>query len=400
MTFIGVVFSISLVAVRMTSGQLTPRVVRIVLRSWISKLTLTLFPATSLSSLLVLISHEREGRCAADHLGAAGAEPTDSGAGGLSLLLFIAYVSAMLQVVRVVDRIARQVVVLCPRLGLRQLSDLALWAISPAVNDPTTAVQRLDRIVQLPGHGGGPAPRAVHYRDGKSVVRLVQDVPGWRDLVDLGLAGIRACAIGSPQGTRRLLAGIDELLRLAPEDRREPLVRHRTPCSRRWSARCRRPPSGGSCRIRSAGVRGESREVGGDGRGTWLPGAGGLRQQVVVGEVALRGRRSAGGPSSTGRPRSSPGARPLRRHRSGSCRSRRGVRGRRASGVCRGRPCRCGSGAEVEFGEGDVGVGDGQGGPRCAWCVRPVERRPEVGERRAAERRQGGHVRCRVARWW
>ena len=32
----------------------------------------------------------------------------------------------------------------------------------------------------------------------------------------------------SPQVTRRLLAGIDDLLLLAPEDRREPLVRHRT----------------------------------------------------------------------------------------------------------------------------------------------------------------------------
>ena len=33
--------------------------------------------------------------------------------------------------------------------GLRQLSDIALRALSPAVNDPTTAVQCLDRIVQF-----------------------------------------------------------------------------------------------------------------------------------------------------------------------------------------------------------------------------------------------------------
>lgn len=46
MTFVGVVFSISLVAVRMASGQLAPRVVRIFVRSRISKLTLTVFLAT------------------------------------------------------------------------------------------------------------------------------------------------------------------------------------------------------------------------------------------------------------------------------------------------------------------------------------------------------------------
>ncbi len=48
LTFIGVVFSISLVAVQMASGQLTPRVVRIFVRSRISKATLTVFLATFL----------------------------------------------------------------------------------------------------------------------------------------------------------------------------------------------------------------------------------------------------------------------------------------------------------------------------------------------------------------
>lgn len=61
MTFSGVVFSISLVAMQMASGQLTPRVVRIFVRSRISKLTLTVFLATFRFSLLVLTSYEARG---------------------------------------------------------------------------------------------------------------------------------------------------------------------------------------------------------------------------------------------------------------------------------------------------------------------------------------------------
>ncbi|MFF3541855.1 DUF2254 domain-containing protein [Streptomyces platensis] len=327
MTFIGVVFSISLVAVQMASGQLTPRVVRIFIRSRISKITLTVFLATFLFSLLVLTSYESE----TDIRQVTSVPVVQSLLTMvlvvLSLLLFIAYVSAtlrLMQVGPVVDRITREtlrmlarqgtgkegaedggslapetgrvahsgragvvrdahvarlvrvarrhgvVLRLLPRigdfvlpgtpvlavhgetvpprwalrrtvsvgvertfhqdlgLGLRQLSDIALRALSPAVNDPTTAVQCLDRIVQILAAVVGRPLGAVHHRDRRGAVRLVQNVPAWADLVDLGLTEIRAVAVHSPQVTRRMLAGIDDLLRLAPEPRRKPLVRHRT----------------------------------------------------------------------------------------------------------------------------------------------------------------------------
>ena len=53
-------------------------------------------------------------------------------------------------------------------------------------------------------------------------------MPGWTELIDLAFAEIRACAVPSPQVTRRVLAGLDDLLGAVPEDRREPLIRHRT----------------------------------------------------------------------------------------------------------------------------------------------------------------------------
>ena len=80
MTFIGVVFSISLVAVQMASGQLTPRVVRIFVRSRISKLTLTVFLATFLFSLLVLTSYESEADPRRVTSVPLAAEPADHGA--------------------------------------------------------------------------------------------------------------------------------------------------------------------------------------------------------------------------------------------------------------------------------------------------------------------------------
>lgn len=323
MTFIGVVFSISLVAVQMASGQLTPRVVRIFVRSRISKLTLTVFLATFLFSLLVLTSYESE----TDPKLVTSVPLVQSlltmAMVGLSLLLFIAYVSAMLRLMQVgpvVDHIAREsfhmlrrqpaggqdmaplapetawvahhgragvlrdvnvarlvrvagrhgvVLRLIPRIGdyvvpgmpvlavhgegwprqalrsavsvgversfhqdlgfgLRQLSDIALRALSPAVNDPTTAVQCLDRIVQFLAAVVRMPLGAVQHRDRQGDVRLVQDVPGWTDLVDLGLAEVRLYAPGHPQVTRRLVAGIDDLLLLTPQERREPLLRHRT----------------------------------------------------------------------------------------------------------------------------------------------------------------------------
>lgn len=325
MTFIGVVFSISLVAVQMASGQLTPRLVRIFVRSRISKLTLTVFLATFAFSLLVLTSYE--GGTDPDPRRVTSVPLLQSlltlGLVGLSLLLFVAYVSAtlrLMQVGPVLDHIAREslralarhsggpgerpplgpataemtyrgragvlrevhvarlvrvaerhgtVLRLLPRtgdfvvpgtpilsvhggaapssralgrtlfvgvdralyqdpaFGLRQLSDIALRALSPAVNDPTTAVQCLDRIVQFLSAAADLPLGPLLHRDRRGEVRLVQDVPGWTDLVDLAFEEIRGCATGSPQVTRRLLAAFDDLVLLAPQERRAAVRRHR-----------------------------------------------------------------------------------------------------------------------------------------------------------------------------
>lgn len=95
------------------------------------------------------------------------------------------------------------------------------------MNDPTTAVQCLDRIVQFLAAVVRLPLGTVHHRDRSGQVRLVQEGPAWEDLVDLAFEEIRWCVAGSPQVSRRLLAGLDDLLLLAPEERKHPLVRHR-----------------------------------------------------------------------------------------------------------------------------------------------------------------------------
>ncbi|WP_406487388.1 DUF2254 domain-containing protein [Streptomyces phaeochromogenes] len=345
MTFIGVVFSISLVAVQMAAGQFSPRVVRIFVRSRITKATFAVFLATFVQSLLVLTSYDSQ----RDPALVASIPLVQSVLTlilvGLSVILFVMYVNSTLRLMRVahvvdlitrealrvvanmplgvsaetpvgtssstgpgsdpgprpgsdlgpetariahhgragvlrdVDiarlvRMARQngvVLRLVPRIGdfvvpgtpvfavhggpatkgpralsfqvsvgaertfhqdlgfgLRQLSDIALRALSPAVNDPTTAVQAVDRIVQFLSSVAQRPLGALLHRDKQGTVRLVQPVPDWTELVDLAFTEIRGCAVSSPQVTRRLLAGLDDLLGAVPEDRRAPLVRHRT----------------------------------------------------------------------------------------------------------------------------------------------------------------------------
>ena len=93
-----------------------------------------------------------------------------------------------------------------PAFGLRIFVDIAIRALSPAVNDPTTAVQSLDRIetllVDLHGRDLGPV---VVSGAGGQAVGLVP-APTWDEYLDLGLMEIRHYGGGSVQVARRLAA--------------------------------------------------------------------------------------------------------------------------------------------------------------------------------------------------
>ena len=110
-----------------------------------------------------------------------------------------------------------------PAYGLRLLVDIALRALSPAINDPTSAVQALDQIDDA-------LERLV--RRSLSDGRLLDDTgrvlvrfpaPTWDAFLALALDEIIVSGAGSIQVTRRLRALLDDLLTSAPPSRRPPV---------------------------------------------------------------------------------------------------------------------------------------------------------------------------------
>ncbi|MFB0835963.1 DUF2254 domain-containing protein [Arthrobacter halodurans] len=95
--------------------------------------------------------------------------------------------------------------------GLRQLADVAAKALSPGINDPTTAVHALghvsDLLCRLAERRVGPL--LVADDDGGGGVRVVVSRPGFAELLDLGVAQARQYGIDDPDVAARIL----ELLR-------------------------------------------------------------------------------------------------------------------------------------------------------------------------------------------
>ncbi len=121
------------------------------------------------------------------------------------------------------DRTVRQ----DPAFGLRQIVDVATRALSPAVNDPTTAVQAIDRITELLFDLAGRPDPPTHWLGSSGVVRVVQPVHSWEELVDLAFDEIRQFGAGSIQVSRRLAAALDDLAAATEPRRRAPLERQR-----------------------------------------------------------------------------------------------------------------------------------------------------------------------------
>lgn len=93
-----------------------------------------------------------------------------------------------------------------PKYALRLLVDTAIRALSPAVNDPTTAVQALDHIESLLRRLGNADLDIGEIADAEGVVRVVCRTPRWEDYLLLGLSEIMLYGEASMQVERRLEA--------------------------------------------------------------------------------------------------------------------------------------------------------------------------------------------------
>ena len=107
-----------------------------------------------------------------------------------------------------------------PAYALRLLVDIAIRALSPAVNDPTTAVSTLDEIDALLRQLGHSRLEDHQVVDDEGVVRLVHGVPSWEDIVALALTEIHQYGRESLQVQRRLAALVRDLSELLPDERR------------------------------------------------------------------------------------------------------------------------------------------------------------------------------------
>jgi uncharacterized membrane protein len=116
-----------------------------------------------------------------------------------------------------------------PKYAIRLLVDIAIRALSPAVNDPTTAVQALDQVEDLLIRLGNRQLDGGRFADATGRVRVVVPYPSWDDFLRLSFDEIRTYGAGSVQVMRRMSALMASLGEVVPADR--------LPALRRWERR-------------------------------------------------------------------------------------------------------------------------------------------------------------------
>jgi uncharacterized membrane protein len=113
-----------------------------------------------------------------------------------------------------------------PKYPIRLLVDIAIRALSPAVNDPTTAVQAMDQIEDLLRRLGRRDLDAGYARDADGVLRLTFPMPTWEDYLALSFDEIRQYGTTSVQVMRRLRSALVGLMESITVPARAEAVRH------------------------------------------------------------------------------------------------------------------------------------------------------------------------------
>ena len=95
-----------------------------------------------------------------------------------------------------------------PKYPIRLLVDIAIKALSPAINDPTTAVQTIDQLEDLLRRLGAAELDAGYVVDESGALRLVFPTPTWEDYLTLAFDEIRHFGSGSVQVMRRMRSAL------------------------------------------------------------------------------------------------------------------------------------------------------------------------------------------------
>ena len=106
-----------------------------------------------------------------------------------------------------------------PTFAFRIILDIALKALSPAINDPTTAVLAIDQLHHLLRTIGNRHLRTDNITDESGKLRVIVRTPNWEDFVNLACTELRRYGADSIQVVRRLRTMIESLIGTLPEDR-------------------------------------------------------------------------------------------------------------------------------------------------------------------------------------
>ena len=104
--------------------------------------------------------------------------------------------------------------------GMRLLVDVAERSLSDSpYQDPTTAVQAIDRLHDILRQlARRPLPDG-RFRDDEGQIRVLVKTMSWDDYVRLAFVEIRMAGAGSPQVARRLVSALTDLRRVALPER-------------------------------------------------------------------------------------------------------------------------------------------------------------------------------------
>lgn len=106
-----------------------------------------------------------------------------------------------------------------PMFAFRIEVDIAIKALSPAINDPTTAVLAIDQLNRMLRMVGRRSLQDHEILDNQGQPRVVFRTPDWEDFVHISFREIRFYGAGSLQVERRLMAMLDNLMRSLPKHR-------------------------------------------------------------------------------------------------------------------------------------------------------------------------------------
>ena len=112
-----------------------------------------------------------------------------------------------------------------PLFAFRLLADIALRALSPAVNDPATAVQVLDTTESLLQVLVSRDLDVADVADDAGTVRVVLALPSWDDYLRTGLDDLIESASRSPMVLLRARILLTGLLNAAPPSRQPSITR-------------------------------------------------------------------------------------------------------------------------------------------------------------------------------